>query len=129
MNILPKKSWHVFKPENVERVLKDEAAARERSEAQLHAQLGAEKDLRVARLRSNGAVASNAQQSQHISSGEEAHANVDGIVKRDQDPANRHINLFEGNDFDFRAKARKFASRIIFLTSPHTNCTTYYSGK
>ena len=50
-NILPKKSWHVLKPENVERVLKDEAAERRRQEATKQAVLTADREARLERMR------------------------------------------------------------------------------
>ena len=50
-NILPKKSWHVWKPENVERVLKDEAAQRAKDEALAAAELEGNRASRINRLR------------------------------------------------------------------------------
>lgn len=101
MNILPKKSWHVFKPENVEKVLKDEAAAREQEALRFDAELEAKKDLRKSRLRLMQKGVPAESQGQISAGGEEVTA------KESKLPSSGHLNLFEGADFDIGSKARE----------------------
>jgi len=101
MNILPKKSWHVFKPENVEKVLKDEAAARGKEAERFEAELEAQKDLRKARLLSLQADGSHTAQ-KFTSPGQ-----APAVDKPSKSSTVSHLNLFEGADFDIGSKARK----------------------
>ncbi len=103
MNILPKKSWHVFKPENVEKVLKDEAAAKQREAQRFEAELEAQKDLRKARMRNGGTIPTHDVDSDNTS--DQIPTATHNL--RDSGQASKSINLFEDIDFDYGAKSRE----------------------
>ncbi|XP_071959320.1 leukocyte receptor cluster member 1 homolog [Antedon mediterranea] len=90
MNILPKKSWHVLKKENIERVRRDEAkAAEEEKQRQARVAL-AEQEARTTRLREKANKRYDVTQKLSHRPGDEEHA----VVAIDDQPKG-HINFFK----------------------------------
>ena len=82
MNILPKKSWHVRRPENKERVRRDEENARLEERKEQDRIALAEKEARIAYLRKKNGIVG-------VEVGEEEKQ----IVKSDVVQSG-HLNLF-----------------------------------
>ena len=85
LNILPKKSWHVYSSDNREKVRRDEEKARIEEEKEEQRRLKYERDFRLETMRNR------AKDRQGDSNGDTVYANSQPTTTS----SSKHINLFE----------------------------------
>ena len=90
MNLLPKKSWHVGKKENIERVFRDELDARIIGEKTVHKNLAREKEEKLQQLRSKRNIPVDKPQCNQESFEKES-GQVDSKMR--SHPLEKHVNI------------------------------------
>ncbi|PVU92894.1 hypothetical protein BB561_003562 [Smittium simulii] len=97
LNLLPKKSWHVYNLENQERVLKDEKAHKEQLDKDLARQKNYQKSDRLRILRENASLHqdSNLIQTPHILPSETVSSNSSRKTHGSDTNKLKHVALFD----------------------------------